>query len=196
MPRRARILVDGGYYHILSRGNDKRKLFRYKQDYYIFLKVIKTYLNKFKIDLLNYCLMPNHIHLLIQAQEARDLPKFMQAVLQVYASYFRKKYQSTGFVFQNRYKSLLIDKDTYLMECGRYIERNPLRAKITDNLLEYPFSSFSFYTKGKDNGIILTKNPLYLELAQTDCERQQRYSDYVLEERPYEHIVDQAFKIR
>ncbi|MDD5692575.1 MAG: transposase [Candidatus Omnitrophica bacterium] len=195
MPRRPRILVDGGYYHILSRGNDRRKLFRYRQDYRIFLKVIKAYLKKFKVALVNYCLMPNHIHLLIQAQEADDLPKFMQGVLQVYASYFRKRYHSTGFVFQNRYKSLFIDKDSYLMECARYIERNPLRAKITSNLSEYPFSSFLFYAKGKDNDIIITKNPLYLDLAQTDTERQERYKEYVLQERPYEHIVDQAFKV-
>jgi len=187
--------MDGGYYHILSRGNDKRRLFRYRQDYRIFLKVVRTYLGKFNVSILNYCFMPNHIHMLIQAQEAADLPKFMQAVLQVYASYFRKRYDSTGFVFQNRYKSLFIDKDSYLMECGRYIERNPFRAKLVDNLFEYPFSSFLFYAKGEDNGIISTKNPLYLDLAQTDAERQERYKDYVLQERPYEHIVDQAFKI-
>jgi len=71
--------------------------------------------------------MPNHIHLLVQAQKAKDLPKFMQGILQVYAHYYRKKYCSAGFVFQNRYKSSFIDKDSYLLECARYIERNPLK---------------------------------------------------------------------
>jgi putative transposase len=138
--------------------------------------------------------MPNHVHLIIQAQRAKDLPKFMQAVLQVYASYFRKKYNSVGFTFQNRYKSYFIEKENYLLECARYIEKNPIRANIIDNLLDYSWSSFSFYVRGIDNGIIKTANPLYLGLAKTELERQHRYYDYVLEERPYEDIIDKALK--
>lgn len=195
MPRRPRVLIDGGYYHILTRGNDRRKVFRYKQDYNYFLKIIKGYLAKFQVNILHYCLMPNHIHLLIQAQKGKDLPKFMQAVLQVYASYFRKKYNSVGFVFQNRYKSYLIEKESYLFECARYIERNPVRAKIVSNLLDYPWSSFSFYTKRIDRGIITTLNPSYLELAKTESERRQLYQNYVSEERPYEDIVDKVLKV-
>ena len=195
MPRRARVLVDGGYYHILTRGNDRKKVFRYKQDYRCFLKIIKKYLAEFQISIFHYCLMPNHMHLLVQAQKAKDLPKFMQVVLQVYANYFRNKYNSVGFMFQNRYKSYLIEKENYLLECARYIERNPLRAKIVTDLYEYPWSSFTFYAKGTEDGIIKTKNPLYLEFANTDAERRRLYYNYVSEERPYEHIVDEAFKI-
>lgn len=195
MPRCPRGLVNGGYYHVLTRGNDRRKLFRYRQDYDYFLKVIKNYLLEFQIDIFHYCLMPNHIHLLIKLQEAKELSKFMQAILQVYASYFRKKYNSVGFVFQNRYKSHPIDKDSYLLECGRYIERNPLRAGIAEDLLSYPWSSLLFYVKGMRDDIINASNPLYLELANIDSERREKYQNYVLEERPYEHLLDQAFKI-
>lgn len=194
MPRKPRVLLDGGYYHVLTRGNDRRKIFRYKQDYKCFLGLIKKYLAKFQVSILHYCLMPNHIHLLIRVQIAKDLPKFMQAILQVYASYFRKKYNSVGFVFQNRYKSYLIEKESYLLECARYIERNPARAKITSDILDYPWSSVSFYAGGIDNGIIKIANPFYLEFAETDSERKQRYRDYVLEERPYEDIVDKVLK--
>jgi len=196
MPRKPRILLDGGYYHILTRGNDRRKIFRYKQDYNYFLKIIKEYLAEFEVSILHYCLMPNHIHLLIQASKAKDLPKFMQAILQVYASYFRKKYNSVGFVFQNRYKSYFIGKESYLFECARYIERNPIRAQIAGSSLDYPWSSFSYYVKGINNGIIKYANPLYLGLAKTESERKQQYQNYVSEERPYEDIVDQAFKIQ
>lgn len=195
MPRKPRNLVDGGYYHILTRGNDKRKLFRYKQDYYVFLKVINKYLEKFRINIINYCIMPNHLHLLIHVYESKDLPKFMQGILQVYADYFRKKYNSRGFVFENRYKSLLIENDAYLLDCARYIERNPLRAKMVDNLFEYPFSSFLFYVKNEKNDIDITTNPLYLELGEDAQGRQERYRNYLLQERPYELIVDQAVKI-
>jgi putative transposase len=195
MPRKARVLVDEGYYHILTRGNDRRKLFRFRQDYQYFLEIIKRYLPKFKISILHYCLMPNHLHLLIYARRAQDLSKFMQAILQVYAGHFRKKYNSVGFVFENRYKSHLIDKEGYLLECSRYIERNPLRSKITDNLLNYTWSSFSVYAKGLANSIIKELNPLYLEYSEDKQERQEWYRKYVLEERPYELIVDKEFKI-
>lgn len=195
MPRKPRALVDDGYYHVVTRGIDKRRLFSYSQDYECFLEVVRKYLLQFKVSIIHYCLMPNHIHLLIQANKASDLPKFMQAILQVYASYFRKKYQSIGFVFQNRYKSCRIDKDSYLLDCARYIERNPLRAKIVDNLFTYPWSSFLFYAKGLPNDIIGKVNPVYLELAQDRERRQQIYQERVLEERPYEHIIDGVFKI-
>ncbi len=145
MPRRPRVLVDGGYYHILTRGNDRRKLFRYRSDYRYFRDITKKYLDKFDLTILHYCLMPNHIHSLLCADNASELPKFMQGILQVYADYFRKRYDSTGFVFQNRYKSLLIEKDSYLIECGRYIERNPLRAGIVQNLSVYGFSSYPLW---------------------------------------------------
>lgn len=195
MPRKPRVLVDGGYYHVVTRGIDRRRLFCYQQDYKYFLGVMKKYLTKFEINIIHYCLMANHLHLLIQAKKSEDLPKFMQAILQVYASYFRKKYHSVGFVFQNRYKSCFIDKDSYLLECARYIERNPLRAKVVDDLCSYPWSSFPFYAKGRDDGIIKLVNPLYFELAQNEEERCQIYQKRVLEERPYEHIVDKAFRV-
>lgn len=196
MPRTARVLLDGGYYHILTRGIDKRILFYCAQDYSYFLEVMKEYLAKFKVFVMNYCLMPNHLHLLIYAEEARDLPRFMQLVLQVYASYFRKKYKSTGFIFQNRYKSRLINNDAYLLECARYIERNPLRAKIVKDLADYLWSSFSFYAREKEDAIITIANPGYLNLGDTKERRQQQYVGYASIDRLYEYIIDKEFKIR
>lgn len=196
MPRQSRLLINGGYYHIVTRGNDRRKLFRYNRDYKFFLEIVTKYLKKFNVSIIHYCLMPNHLHLLMRAEQKEDLPKFMQAVLQVYAYYFRKKYSSVGFIFQNRYKSRHIDNDAYLIECARYIERNPLRANLTDNLFAYYWSSFLFYSKGSSDDIINLTNPLYVSLGQTDIERQNRYTERILEERPYEHIVDKEFRIR
>lgn len=195
MPRIPRVIVEGGYYHILTRGNDRRKLFRYRQDYIFFLKTIKWYLVKYPVDILNYCLMSNHLHILIRVNKPEDLPKFMQGLLQVYASYFRRKYHSTGFVFQNRYKSIYIESDSYLLECARYIERNPLRAKIVSDIQNYPWSSFFYYAKSDLNDII-TVNPMYVALADKEEQRKQVYLKYILEQRPYEHIVDNAFRTR
>jgi putative transposase len=196
MARAPRSIIEGGYYHVLTRGNDRRKLFRYRQDYFLFLRTVEKYLKKYPVDIVNYCLMPNHLHMLIRVNQPENLPKFMQGVLQVYACYFRKKYNSAGFIFQNRYKSIHIDNDAYLLECGRYIERNPLRAKIISNIQDYPWSSFLYYTSGIKDDIIKSSNPLYLLLANTEVERRQLYFKYILEERPYEHIVDNTFRMR
>lgn len=188
--------MNGGYYHIVTRGIDRRRLFRHRQDYEFFSEVLRKYLPKFQLDIIHYCLMPNHIHLLICLRQREDMARFMQIVLQVYASYYRRKYHSTGFIFQNRYKSRFVDSDGYLLECGRYIERNPLRAKITENLLGYTWNSFSFYAKGKDDGIIKSVNPLYRGLGATEQERQTEYARRILEARPYEEIIDKEFRIK
>jgi len=87
-----------------------------------------------------------------------------------------------GYLFQGRYKALLIEDDGYLLECGRYIERNPLKSRIENNLTRYPFSSFNYYAKGERDDI-LTPNPLYLELSGSEEERRVMYLEYVIKER-------------
>ena len=195
MPRRPRVLLDGAFYHLLTRGNDKRRLFRDKRDHIFFLDTSRVYINKFKIRIVHYCLMPTHVHLLARLDSSGELPKFMQGILQVYADYFRKKYNSYGFVFQNRYKSLLIESESYLLECGRYIERNPLRAGLIDNIADYSWSSYNFYANGHKDALVSLVDPLYLDLASTPQERQALYKEYVSAQRPYDLIVDKAIRI-
>jgi putative transposase len=196
MPRAARVLIDNGYYHAITRGNDKRKLFRCKKDYKIMLSIMKQYLQKHHVNIIHYCLMPNHIHLLINAIKSGALPKFMQGILQVYAHHYKKNYNSVGFVYQNRYKSFLIENEKYLLDCARYIENNPVRAKIVNDPADYEWSSYRAYALGIKDPLIERLNPLYSELAQTTEERQAAYIEYVTAPRPYEDIVDEMFKIQ
>jgi len=111
----------------------------------------------------------------------------MQRINQGYARHNKRLRGTVGNLFQGRYKGLIIETEAYLLECGRYIERNPLKSGLENNLLRYPFSSFSFYVKG-DRDEILTPNPLYLELSQSEEERRRIYSEYVLRERMEEHV--------
>lgn len=138
--------------------------------------------------------MPNHIHLLFRISVGKELPHLMQSITQAYAKYYKRHHGLIGNLFQGRYKSLYIDKDGYLLDCGRYIERNPLRAKMVGDLSEYYFSSFPYYVKGRKDDI-LTPNPTYEALAYDPKERMRVYREYVLEERPYEKIVDKEFRI-
>jgi putative transposase len=119
----------------------------------------------------------------------------MQGLLQSYSWYFRKTYDSVGFLFQNRYKSLFIGKESYLLECARYIERNPLRSGLTQDLDEYPWNSFSFYADGLNDVVIKQPNPCYLGLSKLKKDRQKRFREYVLQERPHDHLLDDVFKI-
>jgi len=139
--------------------------------------------------------MPNHIHLLVQAIRSADLPKFMQGVLQAYGNFFRNKYDSKGFLFQNRYQSSFIEKESYLLECARYIERNPLRARICADLKEYKWSSYLFYAEGRKNRIIEMPNPCFYELSCSEDDRRRMFREYVVQERPYDHVVDRAFRL-
>ncbi len=195
MPRGPRLLENNNYYHILTRGNDRKRIFRYNQDYLYFLKLVNQYLSRYPICIYHYCVMSNHLHFLIKTLEAKHLPKFFQVLFQSYAAYFRKRYNHTGYLFQNRYKSYPINEEGYLLECARYIERNPLRAKITDSPAKYKWTSFLYYTEGLKDDIIKLPNPLYLQLAKTDAERRHIYKEYILQERPYDSIVDKGLKI-
>ncbi len=194
MGRRPRLVMDEGYYHIIQRGNDRRKVFREANDYDYFCFLIKKYLSKYASVLYHYCLMSNHVHLLLKVTKARDLSRLMQGINLSYTIYYKGKYRFTGSLWQGRYKSILIEKDEYLIECGRYIERNPVRAGIVRDPKDYSFSSYNFYAYGKESGII-TRDILYEGLGLDDCTRQTRYRDYVLEERAYDKILDKAFKL-
>jgi len=195
MPRYARQIYDNSYYHILSRGNDRKRIFRISKDYRYFYDVIAETLEKHRVIIHHYCLMGNHPHFLIRSVKAADVPQFFKIVFQRYAYYFRKKYHHTGYLFQNRYKSYHIDKEAYLLECARYIERNPVRAGLVKDPEQYEWSSYLHYGRGKNDGIIEEDNPLYTSLSDNAEERQKLYRDYIYQERPYEHIVDKGLGI-
>jgi putative transposase len=194
MPRRRRIVVDCGYYHIITRGNNRKKIFRVNKDYILFMQLVHEYAQKYSIKILHYCLMPNHVHILLSPEQAQNLSKFMQGILQKYAIHFRKKYVHNGFLFQNRYKSHRIDNNRYLLACGRYIERNPLRAGLITELNEYKWSSYRYYAHGEQDKIITMVDPWYQSLGETESTRRLKYIQQLSEEQPFEHIVDQALR--
>lgn len=186
-------IADNEIYHIITRGNNKMKVFHSKSDFIIYVKLITKYKALYPLFLYHYCLMPNHIHLLLKTSKGKDLKKFMQGVNQSYSNYYKRTYNHTGHLWQGRFKSFLIQKESYLLDCGRYIERNPLRAGLVQDPLEWPWSSYAFYSTGEANPLI-EEHGLYLQLGRTPTERQVNYREYVLNERPYESLLDQHFQ--
>ena len=194
MPTAARVIYDGAICHIIQRGNNRQKIFREDEDYVAFLGLISRYAIRYNFNLYNYCLMSNHLHLLIKIVRGKDLSKLMQGIFQSYRFYYRRKYKHTGYLFQGRYKSKIIESDSYLLECARYIEKNPVRAGIVKDLSCYKWSSYVFYACGHRNDII-TENVMFSGLGSNIAERQKVYQEYVLVDRTYEDIVDKELNI-
>jgi len=190
MPRLKRHILDNGIYHILNRGHNKDTIFKETDDFNRFKDMIRKYKESLSFDVYHYCLMPNHFHLLIRIFEAKDLPAIMKGICQSYANHYRRTHGRIGYLFQNRYKSIYIDRDAYLLECARYIERNPLRANMIKNLSEYPWSSYNHYVGNRTDDII-TMDPLYATLAKTSKERRDAYIEYLSKTRPYEELLDE-----
>ena len=185
---------DDQIYHIVTRGNNRMRVFHDTKDFAYYLKLIQDYQTKCAILLFHYCLMTNHVHLLVKVLKKEDLKRFMQGVNQSYSNHYKRLYKHTGHLWQGRYKSFLIQEDSYLLECGRYIERNPLRAKMVDDPKNWEWSSYHFYGWGKENSLI-DPHGLYLDLGETPEARQMNYRDYVLKARPYESLLDKQFQI-
>jgi putative transposase len=133
--------------------------------------------------------MSNHLHLLLEIEAAEHLPKFMQGVLQGYGRWYKTQQPYSGHVWQGRYKSPLVSKESYYLEAGRYIERNPLRAKLVTELKEYPWSSYAFYAYGQADPLV-DADPYYARLGATPAARQQAYRDFVRLETPYATVLD------
>jgi len=186
MPAGKRQAYDGAIYHIRQRGNNGQQLFKETQDYSKFISLIKRYKDKYSFELYNYCLMGNHIHFLMKVFKKEELAKLTQGIFQAYSLYYKQKYQYTGYLYQGRYKSTIIENNEYLLECGRYIETNPLRAKLVKTLKNYKWLSYAFYAYGQQNSL-LTPNPLYKAFSSIEKCR-EFYRHYVMMPRMYEDI--------
>lgn len=141
MPIQTRQLVPNACYHIITRGNQRQKLFFDNQDHLYYLSLLHKYKRRFSFRVYGFCLMPNHIHLVGQPEDNNHLAKFMQSLSRAYTAYFNWKYDKAGHLWQGRYKSKIIIKDNYLIDCLHYIELNPVRANLTRSAGEYRWSS-------------------------------------------------------
>jgi len=130
-----------GFHHVINRGVEKRQVFLDKGDYDKFLSLLCQQCAKFDVDLHSYCLMRNHYHLLIETKE-ENLSKFMRAINAHYAAYFNRKYKRVGHLWQGRFKSWFVTDEAYLYTLIKYIEYNPVKAKMVRTLSAYKNSSY------------------------------------------------------
>jgi REP element-mobilizing transposase RayT len=132
------------FYHVLSRGNEKKEIFRDDKDYLKFLDTLGTMADRFKLEVHAYVLMKNHYHLLIRTKEA-NLSRAIQWLGVSYSVWFNRRHQRSGHLFQGRFKSFLIQNERYFTAMCHYIHGNPLRAGLTKRLPDYRWSSYQVY---------------------------------------------------
>jgi len=181
MPRVARIYIEEGVFHILARGNNKQRVFLDDIDFEAYKSMLRKLKEKHPFKLYHYCLMSNHVHLIIEANKNTELSTMMKKLNLLYFNHYKRKYNYAGHFWQDRFKSLLIDKDEYLLACGLYIERNPIRAKMVDSLKTYTHSSCHYYAYGKIDSLI-DRDPYYNGIGRSDRERHEAYRRLLIDE--------------
>lgn len=185
MPRQARkyIIAPNSLYHIVARGNNQRRIFRSSRDYRKILNILEDTKKKYPFYLYSYNLLPNHYHFEIETREI-PISKVMHQINNIYAKHFRRRYGGSGHLFQGRFFSAIVDKNSYFWALARYIDLNAVEAGLVERPEDYPWSSYSFYCQKDYEGKLV------------DRERFLRYGGEDLEQSriSYLKFIDEALK--
>jgi len=191
MPRTARIIFDNAICHIFNRGNAKQEIFRDEEDFEHFLFILAYFKEKYGFKMYHLCPMPNHFHFLWQISKAKILSQAMHDITQTYTKFHHQKYQTVGYLWQGRFKNMIVEKEEYLLKLGAYIERNPVRAWLVKKPEDWKWSSYRFYAFRepmrvwvKIEGILkpvdlIDEDPLYKNFSQNPIERQKIYREFI-----------------
>lgn len=140
MPRGPRFVFENAFYHVFNRGLNKQEIFLSDNDYYFFLKKLNDLKKKYDHSIYAFCLMPNHFHVSIQTRK-NPISKIMSSLSTSYSMYFNRTYSHFGPIFQNRFKSILIENNSYFLKLSQYIYLNPVKAGLVSDPTLYKFSS-------------------------------------------------------
>ena len=154
MPRASRHLVDGFIYHVLNRGNGKQRIFHKDQDYVSFIILMKEAKKRYPIDIFAYCLMPNHFHFVLRSSPADNLGKWVHWLLTVHSRRYHHYYETSGHIWQGRYKNFMVQDDDHLLTVLRYAEGNAVRAGLVFSAKDWSWSSLRERIDAENGGII------------------------------------------
>ena len=178
MARQPRLSLAGYPHHIIQRGNNRQLIFMDVADRQLFLDLLEEHSRQFGVAIHSYVLMDNHIHVLATPSTAEALPGMMQAVGRRYVRYFNDRYHRTGTLWDGRYKSTLVQSESYLLICMAYVDLNPVRAGMVAQPADYAWSSHGHYT-GQRTDKLITPHPLAWELGNTPFAREAAYASLV-----------------
>lgn len=191
MPRSLRLILPGVAVHIIQRGNDRKPCFRGDSDYLVYLAHLRQLSDKYECWVHAYCLMSNHVHLLMTPIAAGACTALMRDLGQRYVRYFNGRHERTGTLWEGRFRSCLVESARYVLACYRYIERNPVRAGMVDHPSGYLWSSYAV-NSGMRSDPWLSPHAVFEELA---CAPEERYAAYrQLTDEPLDTALQQAIR--
>lgn len=175
MPNRKRNDVPGVALHITQRGNNRQVMFRETEDYQRFAGLLIKYSEKYDISVHAWMFMPNHIHLLATPAERKKTGRMMMCITGAYTSYYNRKYKRTGTLYEKRYHSSLVDDDEYALTAYRYIELNPVKARLVSHPRQWHWSSYRHNAEGLQSSFLIPHfSFLRLEQNLPKCRRVYR----------------------
>lgn len=189
MPRLGRYYLPDQPQHVIQRGNDRQAVFFGDEDREAYLGWLLAAAHKHGCAIHAYVLMTNHVHLLATPVGAESLPRTMQSLGRRYVRYLNDAHRRTGTLWEGRYRAAPIDSDRYLMLCARYIELNPVRARMVRHPREHRWSSYRANALGAADALV-TPHTLYLSLGRNAAERQASYRALFRETLGEEFIED------
>ncbi|KRW66618.1 transposase [Pseudomonas sp. TTU2014-105ASC] len=176
MPRRPRLVLPNVPLHLIQRGNNRQACFVADEDFAFYLDWLHEYADKTGCRVHAYVLMTNHVHLLVSAEHAQAPGALMKALGQRYVQYFNRTYRRSGTLWEGRYRSCLTQAEEYLLACQRYIELNPVRARMVEHPAEYRWSSYRTNAQGEASELI-EPHEVFLALGSEPVSRQASYRE-------------------
>lgn len=176
MPRRARVLLPGVTLHLIQRGNNRSACFFAEEDYLFYLEHLANQARKHDCAIHAWCLMTNHVHLLLTPAKPESTGMLMKGLGQRYVQYINRTYRRSGTLWEGRFRSCLMQEDSYVLACYRYIEMNPVRAGMVGHPAEYRWSSYRANAQTEQSTLI-TRHALYQALAEADGARTAAYRE-------------------
>jgi putative transposase len=174
MARQPRYVLPGQPQHVIQRGNNRDVIFVAEPDYRFYLEKLKNACDNIGCEVHAYVLMTNHVHLLMTPHEEDSLSRVMQSLGRRYVQYYNCRHRRTGTLWEGRYRATLVDAESYLLTCYRYIELNPVRAGMVSDPAEYPWSSYRRNALGQPD-MLVSEHTLYRGLGASDEERRHYY---------------------
>jgi len=179
MSRPLRLQFAGALYHVTSRGNERKAIYLNETDNRSFLDLMAQVCERFNWVVHAYCLMTNHYHLLVETPDA-NLSEGMRQLNGVYTQRFNRTHHRIGHLFQGRFKAILVQKESYLLEVNRYIVLNPVRAAMVDDCDKWPWSSYRFTCNYQKPPSWLAVDQLLLLFGNERSLALRKYQDFVL----------------
>jgi len=191
MGRYARITYPNLTYHVINRGNNRDVIFVEPEDYTHYLNTIQRYKKKYNFQLFAYCIMMNHVHMLIKVSEEGSISRIMQSITIAHIRWYNYKYQRCGHVWQGRFYSPIVSEDDHMLRVMQYIEQNPLRTKMVNHIKDYQWSSYCLNIRKKESILIdRMYNKVFNELGESISDKIRAYKKLMTEEIDSKQLLE------